>query len=73
MPRAFRKKSWRMTRTSTAATSAGWSAEIPHASLDVIGKFVDVLQCEPAEFLRLPEKRSAARTPRRKPSDKASR
>jgi transcriptional regulator with XRE-family HTH domain len=30
---------------------------IPHASLDVIGKFVDVLQCEPAEFFRLPEKR----------------
>jgi transcriptional regulator with XRE-family HTH domain len=30
---------------------------IPHASLDTIGKFVDVLECEPAEFLRLPPKR----------------
>jgi transcriptional regulator with XRE-family HTH domain len=30
---------------------------IPHASLDTIGKFVDVLKCEPAEFLRLPPKR----------------
>ncbi len=30
---------------------------IPYVSLDIVGRLVDVLECEPAEFLRLPPKR----------------
>jgi transcriptional regulator with XRE-family HTH domain len=35
---------------------------IPHAGLEVIGKFVDALECEPAEFLRLPPPRRGRRS-----------
>jgi transcriptional regulator with XRE-family HTH domain len=30
---------------------------IPHVSLEIIGKLVEVLECEPAEFLQMPPKR----------------
>jgi transcriptional regulator with XRE-family HTH domain len=30
---------------------------IPHASIETIGKLVDILQCEPAEFFRMPPRR----------------